>query len=82
MVGGGGRGEKGGGVGKTSWDMLPPTCKWKNFKKWVFVYWQKVSVFCETYQFIVVKAINSNNKINSQSLLEKSWVGGKLNQIG
>ena len=37
--GGEGRGEKGGGgVGKTSWDILPPTCKWKNFKKWVFVY--------------------------------------------
>ena len=43
--------------------MLPPTCIWMNFKKSVFVYQQAVSLFCETYPFIVVKAIKSNNVI-------------------
>ena len=42
--------------------MLPPTCIWVNFKKWVFVYQQAVSVFCEIYPLIVVTAINSHSE--------------------
>ena len=61
--------------------MLPPTCIWMNFKKLVFVYQQAVSVFCETYSFIVVKAINSNNYIHSQSLL-KNLGGGQDKPAG
>ena len=61
--------------------MLPPTCIWMNFKKLFFVYQQAVSVFCETYPFIVVKAINSNNEIHSQSLL-KNLGGGQDKAAG
>ena len=61
--------------------MLPPTCIWMNFKKWGFVYLQTVSVFCGTYPFIVVKAINSNNYIHSQSLL-KNLGGGQDKPAG
>ena len=43
----------------------------------IFVYKRAVSIFCETYPLIVVKAINSNNKIHSQSLLKNlGWGGG------
>ena len=54
----------------------------------VFVYQQAVSVFYETYLFIVLKAVNSNNKIHSQSLVKNlDWGGGgggggKINQLG
>ena len=59
--------------------MLPPTSKWMNFKKWVFV--SKQTVFCETYPLIVVKAINSN--LESIAIhCSKIWVEGKINQQG
>ena len=58
----------------------------KNFMKWDFLYYQAASVFCETNPFIVVKEINSNNKFNSQSMLENQCGGGggggKINQLG
>ena len=47
----------------------------------VFVYYQAVSVFCGTYLFILVKAINSNNYIHSQSLL-KNLGGGQDKPAG
>ena len=61
--------------------MLPPTCIRMNFKKLVFVYQQAVSVFYETYLLIVVKAIKSNNLIQSQSLL-KNLGGGQDKPAG
>ena len=54
--------------------MLAPTCIWMNFKKWVFVYYQTVSVFCGTYPFIVVKAIDSNSE-SIANHCSKIWVG-------
>ena len=51
------------------------------FQEIGFVYLQAVSVFCGTYPFIVVKAINSNNYIHSQSLL-KNLGGGQDKPAG
>ena len=48
------------------------------FQEMGFEYSQAVSVFYETYLFIVVKASNSNNKIHSQSLVKN--LGGGLDK--
>ena len=46
-----------------------------------FIYQQAVSLFCGTYPLRVVKAINSNNLIHSQSLL-KNLGGGQDKPAG
>ena len=65
-----------GGGGKVNQpEYVAPNSKWMNFKKWVFVYYQAVTVFCGTYPFTVVKAIHSINLMHSQSLLKNHGRG-------
>ena len=51
------------------------------FQEMVSVSKQAVSVFCETYPLIVVKAINSNSE-SIANHCSKIWAGGKINQLG
>ena len=62
--------------------MLPPTAKWMNFKKWVFVSKQAVSVFCETYPLIIVRAINSNSESIANGYVAPHLYMDEFQEIG